>query len=268
MGPKPPSAPSSADPYDPYTPSAGREMATAFRRFGQEDFVGEPAPLTKPLNRSYAAQENDYKYYCDTHGICAKEGFEGGKLTVSKPKQACGPLQPPPYEFPIDEETKKYYKNAIDVANNQEQTATPPPKPQGRPVDMNKVSGYYDEDLEMYMETKDMKATPTPAMPVVPKKDVDALPYDPSASPFSEAMKEANAHANKVPVLGKTFVDRMVVTTPATRDTKGMWFDILLFFAAGVMFVFLCDQLVRLGMLLGMRRTVDLLTPFLEGKNA
>lgn len=260
----------SAEPYDRYGAAAGKELATAFRKYGQEDFVNIPAGpgTSNPMaNPTYVSKRNDYKYYCDQYNVCAPgvtEGFEdvGKKNSDAKPaKKACGPLQPPMYEIPFDEDARREYRSAMNVAMSQEQTATPPPKPKRREVDMSKVDGYYDEDLEQYLETKDMKASPIPVAPVLPKKNLDALPYDPTASPFSEAMKDLNEKNNRVEVLGKTFVERLV---PTTRDTKGMWLDLLLFFSIGVLFVVLADQLVRFGMMLGMRRTVEMLVPLLE----
>ena len=271
----------SAEPYDRYSPSAGKELASAYRKYGQEDFTNIPAGpgVSNPMsNPSYVSKRNDYKYYCDQYNVCApgvSEGFEdigmnqqvgptGKKNNESKaPRQACGPLQPPMYEFPVDEDARREYRSAVNVAISQEQSATPPPKPKRREVDMNKVDGYYDEDLEQYLETKDMKAAPIPIAPNLPKRKLDALPYDPAASPFSEAMKDLNEKNNQVSVAGKTFVDRLMPSIPS-RDTKGMWLDLLLFFSIGVLFVVLADQLVRFGMMLGMRRTVEMLVPLLE----
>lgn len=267
----------SAEPFDHYGPNGGRELASAYRKFGQEDFVNIPAGqgASNPMaNPSYVSKRNDYKYYCDQYNVCApgvSEGFESGSGSSNgsgkpkPPKRSCGPLQPPMYEFPMDDGTKKEYKNAVNVSLSQDQTAIAPPKPKGREVDMGKVEGYYDEDLEQYLETKDMKASPIPVAPALPKKDLNALPYDPAASPFSEAMKDLNEKGNRVEVMGKTFVDRLTPTM-YSRDTKGMWLDLLLFFAIGVLFVVLADQLVRFGMMLGMRRTVEMLIPLLENQ--
>jgi hypothetical protein len=264
----------SAEPYDRCSPGMGKELASAYRKYGQEDFVNIPAGpgMSNPMaNPSYVSKRNDYKYYCDQYNVCAPgmaEDFQDlgvSKAAASKSnnKKACGPLQPPMYEIPIDEDAKNAYKDAMNVAMSQEQTALPP-KPKRREVDMSKVDGYYDEDLEQYLETKDMKASPIPVAPALPKKDLNALPYDPAASPFSEAMNDINQKSNRVEVLGKTFVERLA---PTSRDTKGMWLDLMLFFAIGVLFVVLADQLVRFGMMLGMKRTVEMLTPLLENRN-
>lgn len=261
----------SAEPFDHYGPTGGKELASAYRKYGQEDFVNVPAGpgITNPMaNPSYVSKRNDYKYYCDQYNVCAPgvtEGFEDSGKPAAKPKKSCGPLQPPAYEFPLDAGAKKAYKDAVQVSLAQDPTTVLPPKPKAREVDMSKVDGYYDEDLEQYLETKDMKASPIPVAPALPKKDLNALPYDPEASPFSEAMKDLNEKGNRVDVIGKTFVDRLT-PVPASRDTKGMLLDLLLFFAIGVLFVILADQLVRFGMMLGMRRTVEMLIPLLENQ--
>lgn len=257
-----------ADPFDAYNADTGRELAAAAPAYGREDFAN---PVEKV---SYSALANDYKYYCDNYGVC-KEGFENpspsksssaprkqqSSSTAPRSKQqgSCGPLQPPVYEYPMTEMDKKRYNVALNDALKQEQTATAPSKYEARRVDMNKVSGYYDEDLESYLQTKDMKASP--ALKELPKVDLKAEPYDPSESPFANAMQKFGGQQLGSPY-ASAVQERManVSASSARTDKVGMWMDMLLFVLMGVLVIFLCDQLVKLGMMLGMKSTVNSLS--------
>lgn len=260
-----------ADPFDAYNADTGRELAAAAPSYGREDF-------TNPVEKvSYAALANDYKYYCDTYGVCTnqsqpvKEGFENptsktstslrkpqSSATPRKQQGSCGPLQPPPYEYPMSEMDKKRYNVALNDALKQEQTATVPAKYEARRVDMNKVSGYYDEDLELYLQTKDMKASP--ALKELPKADLKAEPYDPAESPFANAIQKFGGQPMGGPY-APVVQERMAnVSSSARTDKIGMWMDMLLFVLLGVLVIFLCDQLVKLGMMLGMKSTVNSLS--------
>ena len=257
-----------ADPYDAYSAENGRELAMAPPSYGREDF-------TNPVEKvTYSAMANDQKYYCNNYGVCSdvtgmKEGFENPKAPVAKkqksPPSSCGPLQPPPYEYPMSDADKKRYAKAMSDALRQEQTATAPMKVEPRKVDMNQVSGYFDEDLESYLQTKDMKAAP--ALRELPKNESTALPYDPEESPFADALQRFKNNNMGAPV--KESMSSWTPSTPPSghqprTDKVGMWMDLLLFVLIGVLIIFLCDQLVKLGMVLGMKNTVTMLSPLLS----
>lgn len=273
-----------ADPYDAYSNGSGRELAAAPASYGREDFTNPGEKVT------YASMANDYKYYCDQYGVCAdplttakgtasdtavREGFENPRPApaVKKPKQpsqgSCGPLQPPAYEYPMSEEAKRQYNKAVKESLSYEHTATTPLRMEPRKVDMSQVSGYYDEDLESYLQTKDMKASP--AMKPLPKVDLQAKPYDPSESPFSDAMQKFKDKQSGYPVDSKKKMSEVEDLTgtrelniQARTDKIGMWMDLLLFVLMGVLVIFLCDQLVKLGMYLGMKSTVAALSPIIS----
>lgn len=252
-----------SDPYDAFGPESGRELAAAPRSYGREDFMnpGEKA--------SYAAMANDAKYYCENYGVCSsKEGFEnpppsaGKTKRTSKQQRTCGPLQPPVYEYPLQESDRQRYNKALNEALKEEQVATAPYRTEPRKVDMDQVSGYYDEDLETYLQTKDMKASP--ALKELPKVDIKAQPYDPKDSPFAEAIQKYKGTSFAAPfsnVAATPSFDNGVWGT--SRDKTGMWMDLIMFILLGILIIVLCDQLVRLGMMLGMRSTVEALQPLL-----
>jgi hypothetical protein len=265
----------SADAYDPYTgETSGKELAMSYKRFGREDFVASAAAASKeplPGDRpTYAGMANDYKYYCDNYRVCApslKEGFEqrDKKQGPAAKAKTCGPLQPPPYEYPFSEESKKQFRAAVDTSLNQDAGgATSPARMPMRQVDMEKVSGYYDEDLEQYLQTSEMKAAPVPITPSPDTRMPPADPYDPKTSPFAQTMQRMQ------PTKQPERFYPVREACPPSPSPLALWLDVLVFAVAGVLMIILCDQLVKLGMMMGMRNTVHMLSPVLlkiaEGK--
>lgn len=233
------------DAFDPYSPITGRELAAAPRQYGREDFTNPTQDAASKV--PYTANAADIDYYCTKYGICPKklpairENFE------QQQPQCTGPLQPPLYEVPVSDAAKKQYKQAMDTAMSQEQVATNSYAPRPRHVDMDKVSGYVDDDLESYLQTRDFKASPpakaVEATPRLAQQGGEMTPYDPKEPAF--AQYAAPKPTSKV-------------------DITGRWMDMLLFVLIGILIIFLCDQLVRMGSMLGMRETTTALMPLIE----
>jgi hypothetical protein len=245
----------------------GQSPADANDSFFPENGQGEPARYTPsyvegfenklPESRdkiAYRAQANDYDYYCKAYGVCPTtkvEGFEN--LQPRAKSQQCSPPTPQRYEVPISPEAKAAYDNAIKTSLSQggEPFQTAPYIPERRQVDMEKVSGYYDEDLEQYLQ---MKNTPITAPPKT---------QQPDDTPF----RRAQQYFEKVPL-----THGMIETPKAPAPKYGginswqnVW-DLLIFILAGVLIIVLCEQLFKVAMMVGMRRTIDILEPFLDAK--
>lgn len=223
--------------------------------------------------KSYASQYSDYDYICSTAGICIdnkSETFQNyetvapssspGTGPARSSGKTCAPLSPPPYEYPLSEEDKARFRKALKVALEEMEDGprkglgsapAPPsrenvvPRPyESRNVDMTKVDGYIDEELESYMYVHDMK----PAIPMqeqrVPKselpKELPGLETAPTASPF---VREAKTAGVKIP---ENFTKK-----------NQIWFDLLLFTASGILIIFLLEQLFKLAMMTGMKKTVE-----------
>lgn len=280
----PAQAKASADPYDPFSPEYGRGERAALKI--QEAFTTQTQLGSSRDNVSYASQGTDNDYYCRTYGVCTTpppkpvptpnpsvpttgrlEGFttQGGCTMGSDNR----PLR---YEYPMSPEAKEAYDRAVklSLSSDSRATATAPVEAQMRVADMSNVKGYEDEDLDKYLQTKDMKASPmisTPA-PIAPTK-LDTVPYDPKESPFAKAIQHFAKEENKVPMVLRENMaaeNPVPVTAPIKQvptSNDKMW-DLLLIVLAGVLIIFLCDQLFRLGMMVGMKRTVLILQPFLE----
>lgn len=261
-----------ADPYDPYFPETGKGERAAFasvRPRIQEGFVSNEEPSSSQMGLrekvTYRAQGADYDYYCKTFGICGPkvETFEDAPKKEKEPTKEKKPSRcvngPLSYQVPISDKAKAQYDEALKASLTQNSSDALPERPQMRKADMEGVSGYYDEELEQYLQTKDMKSSvlvpPTP----LPKNDLQAQPYDPSESPFRKAMLEYQDQTT-------THVASPSLDPPKVTVVSNPWdniWDIAMFVAAGLLILLLCEQLFKLAVMIGMRKTVDLLEPFL-----
>lgn len=240
----------SAEPYDPYLPEGGRGETAAFREGFQ--------------NPSYRSAAGDYNFYrkeygIDTPQLSTKETFQD----APKPKPKCSNTAPR-YDYPLSDADKKRYDEAIQTALSQDQTQTISPPPEKRVADMKDVSGYVDDDLEQYLQTKDMKAAPVIAP--LPKRDLKAEPYDPEASPFAKALDYFKGQVTPAPIQAPTPTPTPAPAPahgPAPANTWSQLWDIVIFIFAGIVIMFLCDQIFKLAMLIGMKRTVSMMEPYL-----
>lgn len=278
-----------ADPYDPFSPEMGRgERAAAQIR---DNFVGGMRD-----NVAYKSQATDNDFYCRTYGVCTTpetrtipkpnpdapttgrivEGFTSAAPTgTCKLGSNSAPLR---YEYPMSPEAKEAYDRALKLSLSMDEraTATAPIQAEMRTADLTDLKGYEDEDLDKYLQTKDMKAAPisipTTVAAVPPGRE--AQPYDPKDSPFAKAIQHFSKEENKVPQVIK---ENMAAADPASASAtsaaaavlglgtnKDSIWDIVVFVLVGLLVIFLCDQLFRLGVMMGMRKTVELLEPFLE----
>lgn len=253
-----PSAPkASAEPYDPYLPEGGRGETAAFREGFQN-----PTP-------NYRGMAGDYNYYSKVYGINTPS------LSTTEPFQnpSSTPAAPPPqqkcsqsgqrYDYPLSEADKQRYDQAIKTSLSQEQTATAPPPPEKRVANMKDVTGYVDDDLEQYLQTKDMKAAPFVVQPTpVEKRDNITEPYDPDASPFAKALDYFKGQVKPPVTAAASPVERTEEIPKRASSWSQVW-DIVIFIFAGIVIMFLCDQIFKLAMLIGMKRTVAMMEPYL-----
>lgn len=280
-------APTVVSSMDPFSPEMGRGEKA---RVLTEGFTGSQDAAPRQLGMrdtvSYAAQATDNDYYCRTYGVCTTPDKKPipvpnpdvpttGRLEGFTADGTCkygSDSRPLRYEYPMSPEAKAAYDKAVklSLSSDLQATATTPVEAQMRTADMSQVKGFEDEDLDKYLQTKDMKAAPlisTPA-PLISEKSSDALPYDPKESPFAKAIQHFSKEENKVPLVLK---ENMAAPSPAAAaqptllpsSNDKLW-DLLLLVLAGVLIIFLCDQLFRLGVMMGMKKTVQLLEPFLE----
>ena len=234
----------------------------------------------------YNAQAADYKYYCNAFGICSNPAVEGfanptnqinnsvpesqrypevpgqtqgimfsknGPPTPDVPGQLntpyygpnamgkCSRLQTPTYEYPISDASRAQFEQAMDASLNQEQGATQHFPYAMRKANMSSVSGYYDEELEKFLTTQSQKSEKLP-----------------------EPLKETPINIEPtIPIAEKQNVEKKASSFNYIQSPQYIM-DLLLFIAAGILIILLCDQIFKLGMSFGMRDTVKVLMPYLE----
>jgi hypothetical protein len=108
----------------------------------------------------------------------------------------------------------------------------------------SEIQPYYDEELEQYLNYKDLELVKETPVNKIPETDV--IPYKPLVS---EKMHPSFAQ-------------------PIYTDKKDMFYknlvNIGLFIFIGTLIIFLCDQITEIAISLGMKRTVKLLEPYLR----
>lgn len=245
----------------------GRELAAAHRPYGREDFVsgGRDTSSSQPASRrAYSGVAHDYDHYCSEYQVCPgglsttrqQEGFEDMQQKPAQPKtESCGPLQPPPYEYPVSAEAKRQLKTAMETALGQSSASTPAHTPATRVVDMSRVQAYSDdEDLDMYLRSKDLEAAPIAAPAPSMRPATEVRPHDAAKTPLAAAMGTFKGQQMGVPLSMRG----------AWSDCVSVWMDILLAVCLGLLFIGLCDQITKLATMLGMKQAASLLLPLLE----
>lgn len=195
----------------------------------RQDMLGEREKI------SYRSQLTDYDYVCNTTGVCPLEEFN-----TKEPQKKCEPLQPPKYEYPLSDRDKEKFKQALKVALEEMESGPKKSEPVAPPEKekMDKVSGFIDEELENYMKLKDIKPVKIDKPPIAEDrlKDIPGKDAAPIAASFESHLPKP---------------------APAcfTKDNKG-WINLLLFIGSGILVIFLLEQLYKLALLNGMKKTV------------
>lgn len=271
--------------------------ASAMRRYGREDFVSATPPSAVRIGDrdkvTYKGMANDYKYYKE-YGVDlpSLEGFASAVPQSAEaarrgppppPRGVCGAPAQQRYEFPVTPEARAAYDRAIAANLAQEGGSTNAPRPMARQADMSQVTGYYDPELESYLSTSELAAAPPMltrprVVNVAPSGPTDASPYDPEGSPFGTALQRFSAgrpeatpagvaratHPPSDGPAGASAIARTPTGLKIPADSwQGVW-EILLFVVAGILILFLCEQLFKVAVMIGMRQTMDLLEPFLD----
>ena len=196
----------------------------------------------------------------------------------------CGQIQAPMYEVPISDAAKKANTAALNAfANGQgvnQPISTLPTarKPVGgRPVDMTKVAGLYDDDIDQYMNlqtpsTTNQSQQPTNMnlLPQVPQSGTIANPPSPAAfpnanaTPLTKAMASFQSNDGSTPLLWP--VDPTFSNSNTKNKETSKWqyvMDLILFIAAGVLVIMLCEMLFKIALTIGMRDTINVIEPYL-----
>lgn len=275
-----------AEANDAYFPEAGRGEAARYNASFTEGFENNNKLPESREKIAYRAQAPDYDYYCRSYGVCPEtkvEGFQNAApLQAQNPRaknQQCSPPTPQRYEVPISPESRAAYDQALKTSLEQgSRGMTAPYVPEKREVDMEKVSGYYDEDLEQYLQTTTWKSAPTTTPITRPEKK----PFNPQAddytdTPFTRAQQyfekvgasASSSTSSPAPVTYSMMEKTLKAPAPKYGSGSSSWqntLDLLIFIMAGVLIIVICEQLFKVAMMVGMRRTIDILEPFLDAK--
>lgn len=288
--------------YDHYTEQKGKEQAI-YEKFEANEPQSQPKKaigggrgMTEDTaleggRKTYSSQMQDFNHVCKTMGIClpsdsakGEEAFLGydnvppASSAPSKapkksqtPQQKCAPLNPPNYEYPLSDGDKERFRKALNVAIEEMEDSEKyiPPAYEVRKVDMTKVSGYVDEELENYMFVNDMKPAPEP-----PKRD--RVRVDDSTTPAPSGWKAiAPNRLRDIPGFEKLATATATASAEPRMEMENftkknkIWMDLLLFIGSGILIIFLLEQLFKLAMITGMKKTVEAMEHILqESKSA
>jgi len=237
-----------------------KEYAAAKAQYTKEDFTNQP---TTP----YSAQGMESKFFCNNYNICPKVPINTSEKfteeSSSPPqRQQCGSIQAPAYEIPISDAAKEEYSEAMNISLSQENPNLPAPVPKARTYDMNKVSGYYDEDLEQYLKTNNLNLNSQqlgiPTKPTIQPGETIPLPT-PKVDVISQSIPYSNKREDTDGLDNKN-----IITKSNNLSKIDYIVDILLFVLIGILIILLCDQIFRIAMVFGMHETMKLLNPYLQ----
>jgi hypothetical protein len=118
-------------------------------------------------------------------------------------------------------------------------------------LDEKTVKPFYDEELEKYLNVNDFQET---------------QPYYPQT--FSDENNMTNFKpAKEKPVINKE-IQSDIIRPKNTDYTKDIFYknliNIGLFILIGIMIIFLCDQITEIAINIGMKKTFELLEPYLQ----
>lgn len=235
----------------------------------RQDMLGERERV------SYRSQLSDYDYVCKTTGVCPLEEF-----TVKEAQKKCEPIQPPKYEYPFNDQDKDKFRKALKIAleqmedgpNPKSDFLPPPPALQKtpnyeKPIPKNDITGIFDEELENYLKVKDFQNIPTdkPSIPAERLRDPSGKEENAGAyATFPE--KTFQSPPIKSPLTSPRTSPRtssppppLVIKEKPTSFTKQnkLWMNLLLFISGGILFIFLLEQLYRLAIYNGLKKTVE-----------
>ena len=234
----------------------------------------------------YASQANDYAYYCKYYNICANtppktDGLlEGFQQQQPQQQPQCSPLQAPMYEIPISDAAKKQYEAAMQVAMQDTIPSSTIARPAAmRQVDMSKVNGLYDDEIEQYMQidlankVHALRAAatnvPTP-LPDNQDKNAAAAFNPADSTPFARAMANFSQGEGRPVIHPEANVNQSIkgnadAANGANGANKWQYItDLLMFIIAGILVIALCEVLFKIALSIGMRDTVNILEPYLK----
>lgn len=241
---------------------------------------GEPRRETfsNASTSGYASQQSHMDYYCDKYGICTSSSKKRAKAATRGPPRKVEGFSG---RAPRSRHSKKSGCNMeSDLGKYRQEPYPSSSKPPYPPYwDSYNPYGYHDdEDVETFQgqfDDYDKKSTQYDLAEYA-SSDSDAefddyLPDDEVWTPSQEwskkqpSRKPRPAEIADVPDVTKApprnLYGPVRVEKPVCSTTK--WFELLIFFSAGIVFIMIADRLIYLGVNIGMTETANLLAPYL-----
>lgn len=252
-----------------------------------ENYAGS-SETNSMVRTGYKAQEGDRRRYCDMYGVCSSDqmetfigsspvsndgsatGSDGMKRTGLNTKAGAGSpssvgtcgSSPDFYEVPLSEETKRQFQKAMNTSLDQDTASTTMPEPKLRYDDMKNVTGYYDEDLEQYLKNSEASKIPKRFPMNADAKPQDVL-HNPDSSPLQKTIKRFSEHSIQEPLKPENLTGTEKPLYEMKSAHSFGW-DLAMFILVGILIIVLIDQLFKIGVMIGMRHTMELLEPYMK----
>ena len=260
----------------------GDESYEGFQNMQRSPNAGAP---------TYDAVIADHDYVCNKYGVCGPK-LEPFSNSYSSSSGTCGaPIEAPSnyyggYQDKDQVQIARHRMDDVRGALFAQQDAGSWQKTMTAPVNMDAVDGVYDEELESYIRDKSVgyasEARPVPKQPQQVQQQ-NQQQRNVNTSSASSSVQQAsmqqiqpmpsNVGASISVVSGNTITGAHAsaptastsATSASTRESSSsnttasspwvhVW-DMLLFIITGVLFVFIVDQMYRLGIALGVKRS-------------
>lgn len=189
--------------------------------------------VVEPFMNDYATHDSCYykAYNAADLPFCKKEDVSRENFNN---KNSCEPLKAPQYEFPISNESKLKFKEAIDVSMNENNSYKQLPNDYNNKTD---VKPYYNDDIDMYLNISEIKKTPE--IIVEEKKEI--------------IEDNTSQILNKLYNLKNLFIEKKDDEKPQKIDNN-VFYKIMFFVLIGLLIILLCDQIANLAINIGMKR--------------
>jgi len=246
-----------------------------------------------------AEMTNNPKY----GNFVANEGFTNNSSDVKNYKsntmntqgESCSPLQVPNYNLPISEENKAEFKKVVDLYTNY-QSNNKTYNEFNKNKESNDIMPYYDEDMDQYLDINSLKTsqifTGTSGSEIIPNNKrympnynekgytddntdkylnintkTDDILIAPSYNLSEEDKKNSLRSLNILKKFNNNKINGTGITPNSEKPNANNYdtfYNIALFIFIGIVIILLCDQITELAINIGMKRTIEILEPYLN----
>ena len=251
--------------------------------------------ITAAMNTSpaYSAQQSDLNYACKNYRICPPgytvEGFDGGSSMAAPAsgQDDCPPMVLPMLGQDLSDQVKKdinktVYALDITQADLQGLDIRKVGDRMSSKQLPNKLYGEndIDDELSAYLADADypllrastsvpapgsLTSTPTPT-PITGPSSSQAKGSSPQGSTRTYYPVPGSSDDTKSPNCINLSCPKCPTPLPPKKQIDPMvrWMELGMFALAGILIIFLLEQILRMGILIGMKQTTKFMEPFME----